>query len=85
MKKWTALGFNLRRRLESGRLSRKVVDHNGKFWHIINIDDAAQIDDEILEWLTEAYLVAGGASGTMPKAAGVSMVPDDIDLDDEII
>ena len=85
MKKWTALGFNLRRRLESGRLSRKVVDHNGKFWHIINIDDAAEIGDEILEWLTEAYLVAGGASGTMPKAAGVSMVPDDIDLDDEII
>ena len=40
--RWTALGFSLRRKLESGRLSRKVVDYNnGKFFHVINVDDAS--------------------------------------------
>ncbi len=55
MKKWTALGFHLGRRLTSGRLSRKVIDHRTKYFHVINIDDPEQVDDEILGWLTEAY------------------------------
>jgi hypothetical protein len=79
--KWSALGFSLGRRLESGRLSRKVVDYGQKHFHVINVDDPALIDDEILEWLIEAYHLAGG---TRPKnAAGErgGMVPDDVDDD----
>jgi len=58
--KWTAVGFSLGRKLETNRLSRKVVDYGKKYFHVINIDDPKQIDDQIIEWLTEAYHLAGG-------------------------
>jgi hypothetical protein len=34
--KWVAVGCSLRRQLESGRLSRKVVDDGSKFFHVVN-------------------------------------------------
>ena len=78
--KWVALGFNLRRKLESERLSRKVLDYKSKFFHVINISDPAEIDGEILEWLAEAYHTAGGAAPSVAAAGGTDpMVPDDID------
>jgi len=80
MKKWTAVGFYLGRKLTSSKLSRKVIEYNGKYMHYINVDDVDLIDDEILDWLTEAYHLAGGTS---PSSVGADpMVPDDID--DEI-
>lgn len=83
MKKWTALGFSLRRRLASDRLSRKVVDYKGKYFHVINVNDASMIDDEVLGWLTEAYHVAGGTEPPPVDEAGADgadpMVPNDID------
>ncbi|MEM9615353.1 MAG: DUF5655 domain-containing protein [Actinomycetota bacterium] len=81
--KWTALGFSLRRKLDSGRLSRKVVDYKSKYFHVINLTSPDEIDDEILGWLTEAYHVAGGALTAPPTATrGDPMVPDDLDEDD---
>jgi hypothetical protein len=83
--KWTALGFSLRRKLESGRLSRKVVDYGGKYFHVINIREPDEIDDEVLGWLTEAWHVAGGTEPAEPLAEadggalGDGMVPDDLD------
>lgn len=74
--KWTALGFNLGRKLTSGKLSRKVVSHGKKYFHVINVREPDELDDEILGWLTEAYHLAGG---TQPGAD--PMVPDDIDVD----
>ena len=71
MKRWTALGFSLDRRLTSARISRKVVEYHGKYFHVVNVDDPAQIDDEVLGWLTEAYRLYGGGSDPM--------VPDDVD------
>ncbi len=61
MSKWVALSFNLDRKLESKRLSRKVVSNGGRFFHVINVAEPDQIDDEIRDWLTEAFLsdVAG--------------------------
>lgn len=81
MKRWTALGFNLRRRLDSDKLSRKVTGYHGKYYHVINVDDAAGIDDEILGWLTEAYHVAGGTEYLLEadEATGDGMVPDDVE------
>lgn len=90
MKKWTAVGFFLRRRLTSGRLSRKVVDYQGKFFHVINVSEPDKIDDELLTWLTEAFHVAGGDNEAAARAAAnggngaqhhddTTMVPDDID------
>jgi hypothetical protein len=81
MKRWTALGFSLRRRLDSSKLSRKVTGYHGKYYHVINVDDAARIDDEILGWLTEAYHVAGGTEHLLEpdEATGDGMVPDDVE------
>ena len=75
--KWTALGFSLARKLTSNKLSRKVVEYtpSGKFFHVINISDPEQIDEEILEWLTEAFYVPLGG----PPGRTDPMVPDDID------
>lgn len=84
--KWTALGFSLGRRLETNRLSRKIPDYGKKHFHVINVTDPDQIDDQILEWLHEAYHVAGGTLGEFHRGSdsqpGDGMVPDDVD--DEI-
>lgn len=83
--KWVAVGFSLGRKLESGRLSRKVVDYGSKYFHVINVDDPAMIDDELIEWLIEGYHFADGTLETYRTAAhprengGDGMVPDDID------
>jgi len=77
-KKWVGVGFSLRRRLASDRLSRKVADYGNKFFHVVNVDDAAMIDDEFADWLTEAYF-----HGDEPaeSVGGVDpMVPDDVDI-----
>lgn len=55
MTKWVALSFDLDRRLHSRRLSRKVVAHGGRFAHVVNIAEPTQIDDQIRDWLTEAF------------------------------
>ena len=68
------------RKLESDRLSRKVIDYKTKFWHVINVSDPAEIDEEILGWITESYHLAGGSSPSVAAAGGVDpMVPDDIE------
>ena len=59
MKKWVALTFLLPVKLEHGRLSRKVVQAGGngsRFYHVVNVSDASEIDEVVLDWLTEAYL-----------------------------
>ena len=55
MTKWVALCFNLERKLESTRLSRKVLEHSGRYYHVINIRTPDAIDEQIREWLTEAF------------------------------
>lgn len=77
-KKWVGVGFSLRRRLESGRLSRKVVDYGNKYFHVVNIDDADQIDDEFEDWLTEAYFHGDESSESV--SGSDPMVPDDVDI-----
>lgn len=79
--KWTALGFSLGRKLENGRLSRKVVDYGQKYFHVINVTDPEQVDDEIIEWLTEAFHLAGGTISNYLRGetnGGDGMVPDDL-------
>ncbi len=94
--KWVAVGFSLRRKLESGRLSRKVADYGSKFFHAVNVADADLIDDELRGWLTEAYHHGdpdaadahrddrGGDEDSDVVSASSSddpMLPDDIDFE----
>jgi hypothetical protein len=60
--KWVALSFNLDRKLTSPRLSRKVVEHSGRFFHVVNVAEPSEIDEQITDWLTESFFddVGGG-------------------------
>lgn len=61
MKRWVALTFMLPIKLDSPRLSRKVREagnKGNKFYHVVNIELAAHIDEQIRNWLTEAYFTA---------------------------
>ena len=55
MTKWIAVGFNLDRRLESDRIARKVVEHSGRYHHVVNVRDASEVDDQLAAWLLEAW------------------------------
>ncbi len=76
MTKWVALGFTLRRKVASNRFSRKVTEYQGKYYCVLNLTDAAQVDPEVLDWLTEAFY-----KGDVPTDGADPMVPDDIDED----
>ncbi len=61
MKKWVALTFMHPMKLESDRFSRKVISPpspNAKWYHVINVTEASEVDDEVLDWLTAAYFAA---------------------------
>jgi len=48
-------------KLSSDRFSRKVVAAGGngsKWYHVVNVHDASEVDDQLLDWLTEAYLAS---------------------------
>lgn len=55
MTKWVAVCFNLDRKLTSIRLARKVIEHSGRYFHVVNVRRADEVDDELRAWLTEAY------------------------------
>lgn len=74
---WVAVGFFLRRNMESGRLSREMSDDGKRFHHVVNVDGASTIDEEFSDWITEAYH-HGRASISSPHDP---MIPDDIDFE----
>lgn len=55
MTKWIAVCFDLDRKLTSTRLSRKVQEHSGRYYHVVNVSDVSKIDVQLLDWLSEAY------------------------------
>ena len=95
--KWVAVGFSLRRKLESGRLSRKVVGHSSKYFHVVNVAEPELVDEELCDWLTEAYhhgdpeaadvfretqeSERGGGDVSSASSSDDPMLPDDIDFE----
>ncbi len=55
MTNWVAVCFHLDRRLTTSRVSRKIREYNGRFYHVINVRDVGEVDDELLGWLAEAW------------------------------
>jgi hypothetical protein len=43
-------------RIESPRVSRIMRSGTDRFWHLIKLTGASQVDGELREWLDEAYL-----------------------------
>jgi hypothetical protein len=60
MQRWVALSFVLPRTVRSPRLSRKVQQEGTRHHHVVNVRRPEDVDDEVLGWLTEAYLDAVG-------------------------
>lgn len=56
MVRWVALSFSLPRRLTSSRIARRPMSGGGHTWHVVNLRTAADVDDEVRDWLTESYL-----------------------------
>lgn len=55
MTKWVAVSFPLERTLASHRISRKVYDAGRAKYHVVNVRSATEVDEELLDWLREAY------------------------------
>jgi hypothetical protein len=58
MTKWVALSFGLPREVRSERMSRKVVLYGTKYHHVVNLVGPDDVDDDVRQWLTEAYLAS---------------------------
>jgi len=56
MTRWVALSFSLPRRVDHRLMKRKPQLYHGTWYHVVNVTTADDIDDQIKEWLTEAYL-----------------------------
>ena len=56
MQKWVALSFSLPRAVDHRLITRKVIPHGGRYFHVINLRGPEDVDDDIRGFLTEAYL-----------------------------
>lgn len=59
MTRWEAVSFILGRTEPSSRISRKVMDTGRGRYHVVNVRSPAEVDDELVGWLVEAYHHAG--------------------------
>jgi len=55
MRRWVAVSFALPRRAQHRTITRKVVAHHGRFWHVANVTGPDDLDDALGNLLTEAY------------------------------
>lgn len=56
MRQWVALSFSLPRRVHHPTIARKVQPYHGRYYHVANIRRPEDFDDDLRNWLTEAYL-----------------------------
>ena len=55
MRQWVAMSFSLMRRASHRTIVRKVVKYGGRYFHIANVSEPADLDEALCELLTEAY------------------------------
>ena len=55
MTKWVALSFASPARIDHPKISRKPQEWHGRWFHTVNLRTAEEVDDTVLDWLTEAY------------------------------
>jgi hypothetical protein len=58
MQRWVALSFSLPRQVHHPRITRKVVAYGGGYYHVANLRSPGDFDDELRDFVTEAYLNA---------------------------
>jgi hypothetical protein len=60
-KAWVDLSFGLERRLEHPRITRATRTNTARTYHGVRLRSAADVDDQVREWLTESYFELGVA------------------------
>jgi hypothetical protein len=55
MERWVAMSFPLRRRAQHRTIVRKVMQWNGRYYHIANVRQPEDLDDALLDLITESY------------------------------
>jgi Domain of unknown function (DUF5655) len=55
MQRWTALSFSLWRPASHRTIVRKVVRYGGRYFHVANVAEPADLDGDLRDLLTEAY------------------------------
>jgi hypothetical protein len=58
MTKWVALSFGLPRQVRSPKVARKVIPYGNRYHHVVNLRAAADVDDDVRSWLSEAYVAS---------------------------
>ena len=58
MTRWVAVSFSLGRTITSARIARKVIDTGRTKYHVVNVRTPAEVDAQLLKWLTEAYVIS---------------------------
>jgi predicted transport protein len=53
--RWVALSFGLRHQVTHPTITRKVVEHAGRFHHVANLREPGDYDDRLRGWVAEAY------------------------------
>jgi hypothetical protein len=56
MTKWVAVSFSLLHPARHKLITRKVLQYNGRYYHVANVAKPSEIDEALLSLLTEAYL-----------------------------
>lgn len=55
MERWVAMSFPLRRRAQHRTIVRKVMQWHGRYYHIANVRQPEDLDDALLDLITESY------------------------------
>ncbi|HUQ40192.1 MAG TPA: DUF5655 domain-containing protein [Acidimicrobiales bacterium] len=55
---WVALSFSLDRAVAHPRITRKVMEWHGRWYHVANVRGPEDLDDRLLGWVAECYLQA---------------------------
>ncbi len=56
MVRWVALWFPSASALDHPRIARRLAVSAGRTWHVVNLREPADVDEQVRDWLTEAYL-----------------------------
>jgi len=59
MVRWEALSFVLPRKVEHPRITRTMAASTTSTAHVVRCYGPDDVDDQVKDWLTEAYLAAG--------------------------
>jgi Domain of unknown function (DUF5655) len=55
MERWVAMSFPLHRRAQHRTIIRKVMQWHGRYYHIANVRGPDDLDDALLDLITESY------------------------------